>query len=285
MDPDNEAPPSHAKDLTCQVCGGMDLRAYTTDPGGDFVRCPDCGLIFNTRPFESDELIDDHYDDADFFAHYEPRRAHKVWDDGRRLDAVLGYVNGADYLDIGCGLGSFLEAGEQRGLNAIGVDVGEYPVEYCRERGLQAQVGSLTETGFEDESFDLVTASNVLEHIPRTEAGLFEVRRILRPGGVFAFIIPNGAYLKAHLLRHSHRSYHGLRARVHYTYHNARTIRQLLRRTGFQPVRYPWLITRRLTTPLGALGELVIFLPRSLGRQLRRACRMEKELFVIARAV
>jgi len=130
-----------------------------------------------------------------------------------------------------------------------------------------------------------VTASNVLEHIPHTEDGLLEVRRILRPGGIFAFIIPSGAYLKAHLLRGSHRNYHGLRARIHYTYHNPRTIQRLLRRTGFQPLRYPWLVTRRLGNPLGALGELAIFLPRLLGRQLRYACRMEKELFVIARAV
>lgn len=272
-------------DLVCQVCGGADLRPYTSDPRGDFVRCAGCGLIFNTRPFDADELIDEHYDAAGFFAQYEPRRAHKVWDDGRRLDAVLGYVNGGDYLDIGCGLGTFLQAGEQRGLNAIGIDIGEYPVEYCRERGLRAQVGSLTETGFEDATFDLVTASNVLEHIPHTEEGLVEVRRILRPGGIFAFIVPNGAYLKAHLLRGSHRNYHGLRARIHYTYHNPRTIRRLLRATGFHPLRYPWLITCRLSNPLGALGELAVFLPRSLGRQLRYVCRMEKDLFLIARAV
>jgi len=271
-----------AQELTCQVCGSTDLHPYTTDPKGDFVRCRACRLIFNTGPFDPAQLIDDHYDAAEFFALYERRRPHKVWDDGRRLDAVLGYANGTDYLDIGCGLGSFLEAAEERGLNTIGIDVGEYPVNYCRERSLKAQVGSLTETGFDDDSFDLVTASNVLEHIPRTEDGLLEVRRILRPGGIFAFIIPNGDYLKAHLLRGTYLYYHGLRARVHHTYHNRRTITMLMRRTGFQPLRYPWLITRRLRTPL---GELVIFLPRLLGRQLRYACRMEKELFIIARAL
>lgn len=285
MDSANEAVLACGQGLTCQVCGGTDIRPYTTDPAGDFVRCRRCGLIFNTREFASDELIEDHYDAAEFFANYESRRVHKLWGDGRRLDAVLGYVNGADHLDIGCGLGTFLEAARQRGLNAVGIDVGEYPVNYCRARGLKARLGSLTDTGFDDASFDLVTASNVLEHIPRSEDGLIEVRRILRPGGIFVFIVPNGAHLKAHLLRGSYRYYHDLRARIHYTYHNPRTICTLMRRTGLRPLRYPWLITRRLSNPLGALGELAIFIPRLLGRQLRYLCRMEKELFLIGRAV
>jgi hypothetical protein len=72
---------------------------------------------------------------------------------------------------------------------------------------------------------------------------------------------------------------------VHYTYHNLRTIQTVMRRTGFQPLRYPWLITRRLSNPLGALGELAIFIPRLLGRQLRYLCRMEKDLFLIGRAL
>jgi len=285
MDRANEAVPPCGKGLTCQVCGGMDIHSYTTDPAGDFVRCRRCGLIFNTRQFDPDELIDDHYDEPEYFARYERLRRIKVWGDGRKLDAVLGYVRGNDYLDIGCGIGSSLEAAAQRGLDAVGIDLGQYPVSYCRQRGLSVQLGSLTDTGLDNASFDLVTAWSVLEHIPDTDDGLREVRRILRPGGIFAFIIPNGEYLKAHLLRGSYHYYHGHCAQVHYTYHNLRTIQTVMRRTGFQPLRYPWLITRRLRTPLGALGELAAFPPRSLGRQLRHACHMVKDPLLIGRAV
>jgi SAM-dependent methyltransferase len=48
----------------------------------------------------------------------------------------------------------------------------------------------LQNLGLEDESFDLVLTSDVLEHVPDPYAAHAEIRRILRPGGRHVFTIP-----------------------------------------------------------------------------------------------
>ena len=276
-------------DLRCQVCGGTEHEAYTTDPRGDFVRCRECGLIVRNPPLDNAPPSDDDEAQEDYYEMYQQRRPHKVWDDSRRLEAILHYVDAdepIDHLDIGCGLGSMVEAGAKRlGLNSIGVDVLKYSAQFCRDQGLQAQVGSLTDTGFEDESFDLVTAMNVLEHIPETEEGLREIHRVLRPGGIVGLIVPSGGYLKAHLLRHRYRNYHGKRAGFHQTYHNFDTLLPLMGRAGFRPVRYPVVVRTRLGRPLSAVGEMLAALPRLLARQVLYLTGMQRELFIIARKV
>lgn len=273
--------------LRCQVCGGTEHRSYTTDPQGDFVRCRGCGLIVRNPPAEDAAPSDDDQAQEDYYEMYQERRPHKVWDDSRRLEAIVHYVDAdgpVDHLEIGCGLGSMVEAGARRlGLRSVGIDVLAYSAEFCRSQGLDARVGSLVDTGFEDESFDLVTAMNVLEHIPRTEDGLREIHRVLRPGGVVGMIVPSGAYLKAHLLRHRYRNYHGKRAGFHQTYHSPATLLRLIERNGFEPLCYPWLISTRLQNPRTAVGELVCALPRLLARQVMRLARMQREIFAIAR--
>jgi SAM-dependent methyltransferase len=48
---------------------------------------------------------------------------------------------------------------------------------------------------FADESFDYVQACNVLDYVPEIEQALRAVHRVLRPGGVFVFLIPEGNLL------------------------------------------------------------------------------------------
>jgi hypothetical protein len=54
--------------------------------------------------------------------------------------------------------------------------------------GLQCQdVQRLT---FDDGSFDVVTSTGVFEHVADDARGFCEVRRVLRPGGIFVFAVP-----------------------------------------------------------------------------------------------
>jgi len=102
-----------------------------------------------------------------------------------RLAPKLPDVRGRDVLELGCGYGGMLSVLAESGARAFGIDVDERRVLRARERGLEATVADAEALPYPDESFDLVVSHAVLEHIPRIGVALAEVRRVLRPGGVF----------------------------------------------------------------------------------------------------
>jgi len=98
-------------------------------------------------------------------------------------------------LDVGCGTGANLLMLSQYG-DAEGVDVSEDALAFCRERGLdKVRLGAAEELPYEDGTFDLVTALDVVEHLDDDLAGLREMRRVLRPGGRVLLFVPTFMFL------------------------------------------------------------------------------------------
>lgn len=98
-------------------------------------------------------------------------------------------------LDVGCGTGANLEMLSQFG-NAEGVDVSSEALEFCRQRGLQrVKQGAAEALPYENDSFDLVTGLDVVEHLDDDVAGLKEMLRVLRPGGKALLFVPAFMFL------------------------------------------------------------------------------------------
>jgi SAM-dependent methyltransferase len=98
-------------------------------------------------------------------------------------------------LDVGCGTGANLLMLSKYG-DAEGVDVSEDALAFCRERGLEkVKLGAGEELPYEDGTFDLVTAFDVVEHMDDDLAGLTEMRRVLRPGGRVLLFVPAFMFL------------------------------------------------------------------------------------------
>ena len=118
------------------------------------------------------------------------------WFRGRRslLWALLWRAGGLPYparvLDAGCGTGRNLV--EFSGLGpAAGVDPAAEAIEACSARGLedvhQARLDALP---FPDASFDLLLATDVLEHVDDDAGALRELRRVAAPGAVLLVTVP-----------------------------------------------------------------------------------------------
>jgi len=98
-------------------------------------------------------------------------------------------------LDVGCGTGANLEMLSQFG-NAEGVDVSTEALEFCRRRGLQqVKQGAAEALPYENNSFDLVTGLDVVEHLDDDVAGLKEMRRVLRADGRTVLFVPAFMFL------------------------------------------------------------------------------------------
>lgn len=118
------------------------------------------------------------------------------WYAGMRdiTDALLRGARGAGtgrILDAGCGTGNNLLHLGRRGT-AVGVDLSEEALRFCRGRGVRAVGGSLLRLPFRDEAFDCVTSFDVLYHrwITDDRAAVAELARVLRPAGLLLVRVP-----------------------------------------------------------------------------------------------
>ena len=108
---------------------------------------------------------------------------------------LLGEVRAGDRaLDLGCGEGPFTAELAGAGARAIGVEVAPAALHRARQRHPGLDFRRVPIDGplpFEDQSFDLVWSSEVIEHVADTARWLSEVRRVLAPGARLLLTTPN----------------------------------------------------------------------------------------------
>jgi SAM-dependent methyltransferase len=119
-------------------------------------------------------------------------------------------------LDAGCGTGRNMTEYRSRG-EVAGIDPSPDAITFCHARGLTAVAeGRIERLPFGDGAFDLVTATDVLEHIADDLAAAQELRRVTHPAGRLLVTVPAYRWLWSNHdeSHHHHRRYtlRGLRA-------------------------------------------------------------------------
>jgi SAM-dependent methyltransferase len=99
----------------------------------------------------------------------------------------------ARVLDLGCGRGGVMELFWRDARLSVGLDPDLHSLAENRT-GMPLAGGQGDGLPFPARTFDLVLALWVLEHLPRPAAVFAEVSRVLRPGGHFIFLTPNGLH-------------------------------------------------------------------------------------------
>jgi SAM-dependent methyltransferase len=124
----------------------------------------------------------------------------------RAVLAALGPLDGQRLLDVGCGVGLFLCAAEQRGALVAGTDTAVERLEIARWALPDAdlRVGGLVEPGealpFDNGTFDVVTTGASVHNGTDRAAVLTELVRVVRPGGrvaVGGWVRPSGSWAEA----------------------------------------------------------------------------------------
>jgi ubiquinone/menaquinone biosynthesis C-methylase UbiE len=146
---------------------------------------------------------------------------------------------GQSVLDLGCGAGVFtgLIAGVVGAENVIGADVARAALQRARNHEPQLRFEQVPFDGplpFADNSFELVWASEVIEHVADTARWLSELRRTLKPGGKVLITTPAHGRLRL-LLGGIGRYSEPLGDHLHL--YDRQTLRQLLEEFGFSEVR------------------------------------------------
>lgn len=98
---------------------------------------------------------------------------------------------GKRVLDLACGPGYVAEAAAARGAVPLGIDFSAEMVAIARRRlpDLAFEEGDAQRLAAPDESFDAVVMGFGILHLPEPDRCVLEARRVLRPGGSFAFTV------------------------------------------------------------------------------------------------
>ena len=216
--------------IDCDLCGGKKYRTRYRKPDTwlwrnqyeyPVVECADCGLVYvNPRP-TVDSMACFYPED------YHSERTGAEWD--QRYASELSYLpslDGKRLLDVGCASGDFLAYVKRHHPHAelYGVDTYSDGVKLPE---IDFHGRDLTECDLPSDHFDVVTAWAVFEHLHQPSSYFKEVQRILRAGGLFAFLVTNSESL------------YGRRAYAEdvprHTYHySEKTLRQYAGKFGFE---------------------------------------------------
>lgn len=110
--------------------------------------------------------------------------------------------NAKNILDIGCAQGSIaLELGRQ-GYTVTGNDIRKHYVDYANIRNVYDNVKFVCDNFMEyapDELYDVITLTEVIEHVAEHQSFLENVRKRLVPGGILIITTPNYHYFRESL--------------------------------------------------------------------------------------
>jgi SAM-dependent methyltransferase len=133
----------------------------------------------------------------DFEDRYHHVENEHWWFAGRRdlLSLMLRRANAGPacrVLDVGCSAGATIRRLQRDGyISVVGIDISPQAIERCRNQGLQeVHVMDGQAPDFPDGSFDVILASDVLEHVPDERAAVGAWFRLLRPGGLLIALVP-----------------------------------------------------------------------------------------------
>lgn len=95
-------------------------------------------------------------------------------------------------LNIGAGNGTMELLSLQTGYDTYSLDLSPETVLKLKGQGINAHTGSITKTSFPDAQFDVIIATEVLEHLATNDLklALTEIKRLLKPNGFFIGTVP-----------------------------------------------------------------------------------------------
>lgn len=177
----------------CPACGAQGRsRNYRVD-NYSLYRCVDCAteflvLIPGCEPFTKgywDAYKFEAYGNADSQADYANRYT-EIMSEARKYTSTT-----TEILDIGCGIGNFLDWSNRNGHHAVGAEIDPPAIEEARRRGFRIhEIDNMTDE-IEPASLDVFTMWDVIEHLVEPLPAVEAAVPLLRPGGLAVFETPD----------------------------------------------------------------------------------------------
>jgi 2-polyprenyl-3-methyl-5-hydroxy-6-metoxy-1,4-benzoquinol methylase len=241
-------------------------------------KCGACGFVFAQRIPTEQELIDyyDGYGRNDYLSPVTIKRYNEL------LDDMEPFRKTNKLLDVGCGIGYFLEVAKERGWEVYGTEYTDRAIEICEGKGIAMKQGKLDPSNYEPETFDVITSFEVLEHINNPVEEITNFNSLLRKGGLVYLTTPNFNSLLRHRLKDR---YDVITYPEHLSYYTPSTLKKLFVNHGFNKwkIQTTGISLTRLKTSQGQTSQAFIS-ETSDDEQLRNKIE-EKRYLQLAKTV
>lgn len=221
----------------CRICSSVKGKILFRRKKRTFFICEECNVIFIVPQPSQDELRN-YYNDKDYYkswGSFDDARLIKKKTSSEWLKIIRRYKKDGKILEIGCAAGFFLEVAQEKGYDPYGVELSEISGEYAKRRFKEKVfIGAVEEARHPDESFDIISMFDLIEHIPYPEDIIKESFRLLKRDGIVAISTPNTNSLSHKLMRSRWTHY---KAAEHLFYFSPCSISFLLKKYGFTPLQ------------------------------------------------
>jgi 2-polyprenyl-3-methyl-5-hydroxy-6-metoxy-1,4-benzoquinol methylase len=244
---------SSAMTRPCPLCGGSERKVLSRRGPWEIVRCERCDMVFIGTELAYDvqardhDWIEEHSREASRRKQKQPimvllsrlLRPLRPNTNGRMVQQTLRWRREGKLVDFGCGDSGFLLLATKY-FDVTGIELSPRGVELSRQRIAPDRIleGPVTRvaSSLPENSYDVVTQFGYIEHEWQPLAGLGAAYRILKPGGVTVIKTPNYASWNRTVRGMDWCGYH---IPAHCNYFTPRTLSELFRRVGFEPLGRP----------------------------------------------
>ncbi len=231
----------------CLLCRERDPKPLFVKAGKRFVRCRQCGLIYQDPPPLAEESRE-YYEKG----YYESLGSRVASIQETRLPLYKKFLSESRgrrqtgrLLDVGSGYGDFLRMAQEEGWEAWGIDPSREASESARKvLGSRILNQTIEAVDFPENHFDVITLWNVIDCLSNPAEALQKVYRWLRPGGLLLLRTPNAFFhwqvyrfysrFRSWLEKMGWAKEPSVFLRTNF---DGRTLARLLRETGFGEIR------------------------------------------------
>lgn len=186
----------------CFVCGATRQRSFFSAAGCEFWRCRDCGVV-RMHPLPPPAAAGEDYQGFDLATYRKFMETFRVPQYERDIASMRRHGASGRLLDIGCGMGEFLDVAARNGFSVTGIEPSPTASEIAARRHPVLK-GEFLDPDLGGRRFDAVTLWSVLEHVHSPAGVLARIGALTERGGVLALRVPDVRGLLPGLARTIH---------------------------------------------------------------------------------
>lgn len=230
----------------CPWCGSdnnhqfLKLKDYfLTQEDFEILECNDCKLLFTT-PCPAPDKIGDYYKSEEYLSHNDEKRSlfARIYNIVKKTNiknkfkiAVGNKQSAVKILDIGYGVGDFLNYAKEKSCDITGIEPNDDARKIAEKKLNTAVLSPADLENLPDNSFDIITMWHVLEHVADLKTEIHHLQRLLKKDGRLILALPNYKSFDAEYYKDKWAAYDVPR---HLNHFSRTSIENIFKETQFQ---------------------------------------------------